>query len=121
MLIISEPHFLGLLAAAGVRLPGADDCGAGKRDHWLHLWESGKERSSGEPHGAARRHDQLQRVADSRGVEFPQSFKIGRVWQARHGGFLRSSSSELSLYWEPPRSARLLLLRADHQPERDDQ
>ena len=126
MLVIAEPHLRRLLAAARMGFAGADDRGPRKGDDRLHLRKSGEQRSAVEPHCAARRHDELERIADRRCIEFPKCFEIGTVWQAGHGRLLHASSSEVSLYWERPPAARPLLLGADHaatdhEPEWDHQ
>ena len=87
VLVIGEPYSGRLLPTARVRLARADQSCPGKRNDRLQLRESGDQGPACEARGAARRDDELERVADRWGIELPQSGEISSFRQVRHGGF----------------------------------
>src|SRR6516162_1062376 len=66
VLVVSQPHSSSLLSAARMQLARADQRRPGKGNDWLQMRESGNQRSAREAGGAARRSDELKRVANGR-------------------------------------------------------
>ena len=89
VLVIAEANAVGGFAVARMGLARADHPGAGEADDRFQVGKRRHQRPPGEADRAARRRDDLERVADGRRIKGAQRLQALAIGKIGHRGTLR--------------------------------